>query len=399
MIPTPTAAARTFHALEGARRHLAEHDPATLDTQIALAEIPAPTGQEGARARHVRTALQSLTLATSVDSAGNVVALRPGVRECGAVVVCAHMDTVFADGTALRMRRDGGRGRISGPGIGDNARGLAGMLAIAAALEGAKVRTQRPILFAATTGEEGEGDLRGARHLFAGPASGAWAAIALDGAGDERVVTHALGIRRVRLRVTGPGGHSWASYGVANALHAAAGVAAELAAWRLPAAPRSALTVSRMSGGTAINAVPGDAWLEVDVRSSSSAELDRLEREIRIAARRAVEGENARRRAGTAPLHLTVEVIGDRPAGAVAGDAFIAQAAFDATRLIGRTPEGAIASTDANIPLSLGIPAVALGAGGDGGDTHTDREWFENRDGSAGLARAMTVLVAAAGLA
>ena len=399
MIPAPTAASRAFHALEGARRHLADRDPATLDAQVALAEIPAPTGREEARARQVALALGALSLETSVDCAGNVVAHRPGTRGGGAVVVCAHMDTVFADGTALRMQRERGAGRITGPGIGDNARGLAGMLAIAGALHAAGVRTQRPILFAATTGEEGEGDLRGARQLFAGAAADAWAAIALDGAGDERVVTHALGIRRLRLRVTGPGGHSWASYGVANALHAAAGIAAELASWRLPSSPRSALTVSRMAGGTAINAVPGDAWLEVDVRSSSSAELDRLEREIRIAARRSVEGENARRRAGSPPLQLTVDLIGDRPAGVVSGDAFIAQAAFDATRLIGRTPEGAIASTDANIPLSLGIPAIALGAGGDGGDTHTVREWFENRDGSAGLARAMTVLVAAAGVA
>lgn len=399
MISAPTVVSRAFRALEGARRHLAERDPQTLESQVALAEIPAPTGREEARARQVALALDALSLQTAIDGAGNVVAHRAGTRGGGPVVVCAHMDTVFADGTALRMRRDRRAGRITGPGIGDNARGLAGMVAIAGALHATGVRTQRPIIFAATTGEEGEGDLRGARHLFAGPAAGASAAIALDGAGDERVVTHALGIRRVRLRVTGPGGHSWASYGVANALHAAAGIAAELASWRMPAAPRSALTVSRMAGGTAINAVPDDAWLEVDVRSSSSSELDRLEREIRMAARHAVERENDRRRTGSPALQLTVELIGDRPAGVVSGDAFVAQAAFDATRLIGRSPEQAIASTDANIPLSLGIPAVALGAGGDGGDTHTVREWFENRDGSTGLARAMTVLVAAAGLA
>lgn len=151
-----------------------------------------------------------------------------------------------------------------------------------------------------------------------------------------------------------------------------------------------------MGGGSAVNAIPGDAWLEIDLRSTSIAELSRLEREIRHAARLAMEWENARRRPETPPLTLQVDLIGDRPGGSPSDDAYV-QAAFDATRLVGRTPEGAVASTDANIPLSLGIPAVAIGAGGRGGDTHTTREWFENRDGTLGLVRAMTLLVAAAG--
>lgn len=364
--------------------------------QVALAEIPAPTGGEEVRARWVRDAFRRIGLEATIDGAGNVLAPRAGEIDEPPVVLCAHIDTVFERTTPHQVRCD--REVITGPGIGDNARGLAGMLAIADALSRTQVRTRRPLLFAATTGEEGAGDLRGARHLFATAGSGAAAAIALDGAGDERVVTHALGIRRFRVVFAGPGGHSWASYGVANALHAAASFAADVAAIRLPAAPRSALTVSRMGGGTAINAIPDTGWLEIDVRSVAAGELDRLERAIRLEARRAADVENARRRPGSPVLRVEVSVIGDRPGGGGVSEGFIAEAAFDATRLIGRAPEGAIASTDANIPISLGIPAVALGAGGRGGDTHTTHEWFENRDGALGLARAMTLLVGVAGL-
>lgn len=400
--PAFTSAQRTWHALDEARAQLSRADRATLDSQVAIAEIPAPTGNEGARALHVAAAFREIGLTCEIDTAGNVVAERAGAggeREARGIVVCAHMDTVFDATTPTRVQRAPDGKRFVGPGIGDNARGLAGMLAIARALQVTRVRTQRPILFSATTGEEGSGDLRGARHLFAHRASDAAAAIALDGAGDERIVTHALGIRRFHVRVAGPGGHSWASYGVANAVHAVAALAADIAGWRLGHTPRSAITVSRIGGGTAINAVPADAWLEIDLRSASSSELDRLDRDIRTSARRAIDHENARRRAGSQPLQLTIDVIGDRPAGAVSSNTAIVEAAFDATRLTGRTPESAIASTDANIPLSLGIPAIAIGAGGNGGDTHTLREWFENEDGSAGLARAMTVMVTVAGLA
>ena len=365
-----------------------------MATQIELAEIPAPTGGERARARWMQSRLSSLGLEVLADAAGNVIGRQPGTSSASPVVMCAHLDTVFEAETPLSVER--GRERLTGPGIGDNARGLAGMLAIAESLAASDVRTRRPVLYCATTGEEGSGNLKGARHLFATTASDAHAAIALDGAGDERVVTHALGIRRFRVRFSGPGGHSWASFGVANAIDAATSLGAGLARLALPSHPRTTLTVSRIGGGSAVNAIPGDAWLEIDLRSTSVAELSRLEREIRHAARSAMEWENARRRSETTPLDMQVDLIGDRPGGSPADEAFV-QAAFDATRLVGRTPEGAVSSTDANIPLSLGIPAVAIGAGGRGGDTHTTREWFENRDGTLGLVRAMTLLVAAAG--
>ncbi len=392
-----TTVRRVFDALLPARRHLVQRDPQTIDRQVALAQIAAPSGREEARALAVQREFRQLGLRASVDAAGNVVAERAGATSETPVVVCAHLDTVFPDDVSHEVLR--AADRLVGPGIGDNARGIAGMLSIAEAMESTRVRTRRPILFVATTGEEGSGNLRGARHLFATVAADAHAAIALDGAGDERVVTHALGTRRYRIAFAGPGGHSWAAFGVANAVHAVADLAARIAAWPIPTAPRTALTVSRIGGGSAINAIPGDAWLEIDLRSTSASELDRLDGEIASAARQVHDQHNRLRRHGSPALQLSFDVVGDRPGGSIAGDAFLADAAFDATRLVGRTPESAIASTDANIPLHLGIPAIAVGAGGRGGDVHTPREWFENRDGSLGLVRAMTVLAAAAGLA
>lgn len=391
------AVRRVFDALLPARRHVVAHDERTIARQVALAEIAAPTGRESARASAVQHHLRSLGLPTAIDEAGNVVARRAGSTDAPPVVVCAHLDTVFGDDVSHRVTRDGDH--LTGPGIGDNARGVAAMLTIIEALEACAVRTRRPILLAATTGEEGSGNLRGARHLFASAAAGAHAAIALDGAGDERVVTHALGTRRFRVRFAGPGGHSWASFGVVNAVHAAAQLSSQLAAWPLPTSPRTALTVARIGGGSAINAIPAEAWLEVDARSTSASELDRLEEDLRAATRHVLEANNRDRRTGTLPLQVAIEIVGERPGGVIAADAFLAQAAFDATRLVGRTPEGAVASTDANVPLHLGIPAIALGAGGRGGDVHTTREWFENRDGARGIVRAMTILAAAAELA
>ena len=271
-----------YDALLPARQRLIARDHVTVDTQIVLAEVAAPTGLEEARALRVRAALRSLGLKADMDDAGNIVASRPGVSDLAPVVVCAHLDTVFDAGTPHKVART--RERIVGPGIGDNARGLAAMLAIVDAMGATTVRTRRPILFVATTGEEGSGNLRGARHLFATAAAHAAAAIALDGAGDERVVTHALGTRRYRITFRGPGGHSWASYGVPNAVHAAATLTATIAAWPLPATPRTTLSVSRIGGGSAINAIPSDAWLEIDLRSTSADELQRLDGEIRQCA-------------------------------------------------------------------------------------------------------------------
>ena len=223
--------------------------------------------------------------------------------------------------------------------------------------------------------------------------------IALDGAGDERIIHRALGSRRFRVSYTGPGGHSWAAFGVANAVHAAAGAAARLAALALPAIPRTTLSVGRIGGGLSVNSIPDSAWLEIDLRSTSAAQLDELERTIHRVAQAAAEEENDKRAIGTRALAVQIEAIGSRPCGETPAEHALVQSAVQATRLVGRRPDLALASTDANVPISQGIPAIAIGAGGRGGDAHTHSEWFDNAQGTVGVARALTIVMTAAGMA
>lgn len=388
---------RAVHAsLAPARRALADGDEHTVGLQVALAEIPSPTGGERRRGDAVCAAFQQRGFAPSVDEVGNVTALLEGGADAPPVVVCAHLDTVFADSVTHRIVREGDR--LVGPGIGDNARGLATMLSVAGVLR-ERGPLAAPILFAATVGEEGEGDLRGARHLFATAGASARSAVVLDGAGDERVVTHALGTRRYRVSFEADGGHSWAASDAPNPVHAAARLAAAVAALPRPATPRSTVAVTRLHGGSAVNAIPGHACIDVDTRSSSTQVLDDWESRLRQLAHEALEWENALRGRQWQPMRLRFEVSSDRPAGVAPADSLVVRAALVATECIGRRAECAIASTDANIPLSLGIPAVTIGGGGRGGDTHTPHEWFENREGALGLARALTVIAAAAGAA
>ena len=392
----PSATARTHARLGEARALLASIDDAVVRSQVAISEIAAPTGMEEQRARHVAGQLAARGLRVERDDIGNVIAHRAGTRDSAPVVVCAHLDTVFAPGDDVTVRHEGTH--LIGRGIGDNARGLAALLALAEVLERAAIRTVRPIVLLATVGEEALGDLRGAKHYFEGAGRGTHAAVIVDGPGDERVVHRAVGSRRWRIRFTGPGGHSWSAYGLPNPLHAAGSVAAMLASIPVPAEPRTTLTVSRIVGGLSINAIPGDALVEIDLRSVSQEMIERLARETRAVVDTALGEENDRRARGTPALTCVVEMIGDRPGGETPESHELVASAVEATRLIGRTPEPGAASTDANVPIALGIPAIALGAGGRGGDAHTPQEWYENTDGAAGLARVLTVICQAAGL-
>lgn len=385
-------------ALRGAQAQLATRDAAIIGAQIALSEIPAPTGDEARRAAWVSERFVALGLThVRTDAAGNVIGRRLGATQRPAIAVCAHLDTVFPASTPLHVQHDGHR--LTGPGIGDNGRGLAAMLALAETIDGSTLQTTAPIDFVATTGEEGAGDLRGAKTFFADAAATVAAAIAIDGPGDDRIVHRALGARRYRVTFRGPGGHSWAAYGLPNPVHAAATAVAMLTALPLPREPRTTLTVGRIGGGIAVNAIPEDGWFELDLRSTSPAALERYDREIRLAVHAAEQVENARRTPGTPALTCTVAIIGDRPCGDVPIDHPLVATAIEATRLIGREPDLATASTDANVPISLGVPAIALGAGGRGGAAHTVAEWYDNTNGPLGIARALTVVVATAGLA
>jgi acetylornithine deacetylase/succinyl-diaminopimelate desuccinylase-like protein len=398
-LPTsPNDESSLFTRLGPARARLAASDERLLCTQIALSEIPSPTGAEEARGASVAERFRALFLRdVHIDDVGNVIGIRRGDTDDPPVIMCAHLDTIFPEGTPVGVSRDGPQ--LCGPGIVDNSRGLAAMLALAEAIDGRRIRTRRSIVFAATVGEEGAGDLRGVKHLFARLNALPAAFIAIDGAGDDRIVTRALGSRRYHVSFHGTGGHSWAAYGVANPVHAAGATAARLAALPLPRMPRTTLSVCRIGGGISVNTIPDEAWLEIDLRSSSVAALERCAADIEQAVRAAARAENARRTSGTHPLTWSIETIGDRPCGEMDAGHPLVRAALQATTAIGRTPELATASTDANVPISLGVPAIAIGAGGRGGGVHTANEWYDNTDGTLGIARALTVLVAAAELA
>lgn len=379
-----------------ARRIVFEEDDETLRIQVELTEIPAPPFGEGPRAERVARYFEEMGLAdVRRDGVGNVIADAPGLAERTGLVVSAHLDTVFAPGTDVRVRKE--ENRWVGPGISDDGRGLAALLTVARAVCRSGVPLRESVRFVATVGEEGAGDLRGAKNLFdenAGAASSTRGFISLDGAGLGRLVTRGLGVRRLRLTVQGPGGHSWADRDAPNPIHALAHAVAEMDRLSLPGDPPVGLTVARWGGGSSINAVPRKAWIEIDLRSESGNHLRGVEERVRKIAGGALGSANAGSGDGTGTLTLSVDVIGDRPAGATDPDHALVQAAIDATRSLGAVPELVASSTDSNIPMSLGIPAITMGAGGEAGQAHTPDEWFSNQRGPEGILRALlTVLL------
>jgi len=376
-------------------------DADTLGDQLELVAIPAPPFGEETRGVRLAERFRELGLGgVRRDGEGNVLGMLPGANGAARpVVVAAHLDTVFAAGTDLTPRREDGR--IYVPGITDNARGLAGMLAVARVLARAGVRLRHPVVFIGTVGEEGAGDLRGVKRLFGdgGEMRDAVAFIALDGSGLRRIVHRAIGSRRLRVEARGPGGHSWADRGTPNPI-AALGVAlARITAMERPEPTRTALTVARIGGGTSINAIPDAAWMELDMRSEAPGVLPRVEESVRAVLTRAVDEENAARRPGTDALRAKVTVIGDRPSGITQPREALVQAAQAITYGLGQKPELVGSSTDANVPMALGIPSIAIGVGGDSGGIHTTDEWYSNENGALGVERALLIILAAAGIA
>lgn len=394
--PRPLVALR--EAIAPARARLLARNAQVLAWQEAVTRVPAPTGDEGARGAWMAARFRELGWSSiAVDAVGNVVARRPGHASPsldGTVWCCAHLDTVFPDTAPLPVTRRGAR--LVGPGIGDNGRGLAALLALADALAHAPPSTARELVLVATVGEEGLGDLRGMKQLLAVAGHRPAAVIAIDGAGDDRVVNGALGATRWRITFTGPGGHSWADWGLPNPVHAAADTAARLAALPLPDDPRTTLTVSRIGGGESINSIPVSGWLEVDVRSTDARVLRELGATLRTVVRAAERAAGTRRPWDAPALEATVAQLGDRPCGLLAPDAPLVQLASDVTRLVGVPPRLATGSTDASVAIARGIPAIAIGAGGAGGGVHTREEWYEDVHGARGLERALLIAVGAA---
>ena len=373
-------------------------DDQTLAHQIGLTEIPAPPFGEENRGRRMAELLDEAGLANvQQDEVGNVVALRPGAEDREPLVLSAHLDSVFPAGTDVTVRADGDL--LRAPGVSDDARGLAALVTVARALSRADITTRIPILFAATVGEEGSGDLRGVRHLFesGGAAADAAGFISLDGAGMKYVVTRGLGARRFRVVLRGRGGHSWIDWGAPNPIHALGRAVGALASWPTPTDPPLSLTVARWGGGTSVNALPAEAWAELDFRSESIRHLDDGEERLRAVLDRSVAEENSGVTDRGRQLDIEVTIVGNRPTGVTALDSPLVEAALAATRASGIEPEVTVSSTDANLPMSLGIPAITLGAGGSAGDVHTTDEWYRNTNGPVGIQRALHTVLMVAG--
>ncbi|MDT5294191.1 MAG: hypothetical protein QOJ76_1071 [Acidobacteriota bacterium] len=370
------------------------------EAHAALCAVPAPPFGEAARAEFLRARLVECGLENAgIDAEGNCVALRRGRAERPLLVLSAHLDTVFPAGTDCEVRREAS-GRMRAPGIADDGCGLAALVALARALKECGVETAGSLLFVGTVGEEGEGDLRGVRHLLT---AGEWAGradafISIDGPGLERITHAALASRRYRVSLRGAGGHSWGDFGVPNPVHALGRAVARLAAYPAPKRPRTTFNVGRIEGGAGVNVIPREASMDVDLRSESAAELGRLDAFFRRAAREAAEDENAARRPGTPPLELEVKLIGDRPGGETPAEQTLVRLAAEATRSLGSKPFLDCSSTDSNIAISRGLPAITIGAGGTSGSTHTLDEWYDPRGRDLGLKRALLVALGTVGL-
>jgi tripeptide aminopeptidase len=362
------------------------------DQQARLTEIPAPPFQEGQRAAEVKALLASAGLSVQIDSTGNVIGELRGVNEKEIVVLSAHLDTVFPAGTDVKVRHDGSR--MLAPGISDNGTGLAALAAIARAIHEAQIKPQRTILFVANVGEEGEGNLRGMRALVDAYRSRLKAVIVMDGAGTDHVTTIALASRRLEVVINGPGGHSWSDFGMPNPINALVRGSVRFINTKVPASPRTTFNLGQIEGGTSINSIPYEARLKVDVRSESESELARLESALRecMAAGVRDEMESSRDRS-RGKLEWKVELLGSRPGGELAAQSPLLAALRAADAILENESRIERSSTDANIPLSLGIDAISIGAGGSGGGAHSLQEWYDPTGREMGLKRALLTLL------
>jgi tripeptide aminopeptidase len=368
------------------------------DEQSRLTEIPAPSFQEQKRAAAMKALLAEQGLTVQSDKIGNVIGELRGASDKEIVMLTAHLDTVFPEGTDVRVKQEGER--LVAPGISDNGTGLAALLGIARAMHIAKVRPQRTILFAANVGEEGEGNLRGMRALIDAYRTKLRAVIVLDGSGVDHVTTKALASRRMEVVITGPGGHSWSDFGIPNPISALVRGSVRFINTKVPMSPRTTFNLGQVEGGTSVNSIPYEAKLKVDLRSESEDELVRLETALRecMAAGVKDEMDNARER-NRGKLEWKLNNIGSRPGGELPADAALLSALRAADDYVGNQSRLERSSTDANIPLSLGIDAIAIGAGGNGGGAHSLQEWYEPAGRELGLKRVLLTLLGSAGVA
>jgi acetylornithine deacetylase/succinyl-diaminopimelate desuccinylase-like protein len=369
----PTAQPQMRRAIDAIR----EFNDWTLQQQIELTEIPAPPFKEARRAEEFKRRLEALGLRNvRIDAEGNVIGERPGMGTGPTVMLTGHLDTVFPEGTAVKVTRSGTR--LTAPGIGDDGRGLAVVLAVARAFHDANVQTPGTILFVGTVGEEGPGNLRGVRHLFGkGKPGRVDHFISVDGTGDG-VTNAGVGSHRYRVSYKGPGGHSYGAFGMPNPIHALGRAMATIGDIQVPTQPKTTFNVGVISGGTSVNSISAEGIMDVDLRSESQAALNTLDAQFRRAVDEALAAENARWPLSRAKLRVTIDTIGIRPAGALPDTAYIVRSAVAAGRALGLTPTTSASSTDANIPISLGFSAITMDGGGQGGGAHALEEWYDD---------------------
>jgi acetylornithine deacetylase/succinyl-diaminopimelate desuccinylase-like protein len=402
--PKHDAAIAAVRNSDGFKKALAvldrDHDR-LIEEIVTLTEIPAPPFKEAARAKAYLEMLRASGLTdVEQDEEGNVMGIRKGTGGGPLLAVAAHLDTVFPEGTDVKVKRDGTR--LSAPGIGDDTRSLAVLLAMIRAMDEAGIRTTSDILFIGNVGEEGQGDLRGVKHLFL---KGKYKDrikmfISVDGAGGGADITHGgVGSKRYRVTFKGPGGHSYGAFGIVSPAFAMSGAMQRFGGLKVPQTPKTTFTVGVVGGGTSVNSIPFETWMEVDMRSESRDELNKLDEQFLALVADAVREENATRSTAQGAITADLKLIGDRPSGQTPIDSEIVQVAAASIRATGGRPTFSWSSTDSNIPISLGIPAITVDSGGRGGRAHALDEWIsvDKVPSLRGIEIAMATMLALAG--
>ena len=379
-----------------------EHERIVADI-VTLTEIPAPPFMETARATAYLAMLKATGLTdVEMDAEGNVMGLRRGTGPAGRplIVIAAHLDTVFPESTPVKVRREGTR--LLAPGIGDDSRSLAVLLGYVRALDAGKAKTAHDILFVGNVGEEGPGDLRGVRYLFTkGKYQGRIASFfSMDGTDGKRIVHQGVGSKRYRVTFKGPGGHSYGAFGLVNPMTAMSQAVTDLYEVEVPTIPKTTYAASVTGGGTSVNSIPDRVFMEFDMRSVSPQELGKLEARFKSIVAAALDSENRARSTREGSVTADLKLIGDRPAGSTAATTPLVKLAQAAVAAHGLTPELTASSTDANLPMSLGIPGITIGSGGSGGRAHSLDVWIDVEKGASlkGMLPGLTMLLAAADL-
>jgi len=392
---------RDMEAYQGALRRLDEEYDRFVEELVQLTEIPAPPFGEEVRASTYMAMLRDAGLTNvEMDQIGNVMGLRPGTGEAPLLAVAAHLDTVFPEGTEVEVRREGNR--LRAPGIGDDTAGLATLLAVARVLNETDLETESDLLFIGNVGEEGPGDLRGVKHLFR---DGKYkdqigGFISVESGGQSTITTGALGSLRYRVTFKGPGGHSYGAFGLVSPAYAMGNAIRKVSAISVPDTPKTTFNIGIVEGGTSVNSIPFETSMVVDMRSESRDELEKLVETFLDLVHEAVEEENATRSISEGQIELEMTLVGDRPSGQTSESATIVKFAVAAFEAFGIRPTFRISSTDSNVPISLGIPAITIGRGGLGGRSHSLDEWvdIEREPTVRGMQVVMTTILAIAGV-